>query len=50
MLEPFNSVLNVFDHRNPIISTLKYFALALQSNNFLLLRPSYYVLPVVKAI
>lgn len=49
-LEPFDSVLSVFDHRHPILSACQYLGLSLESRNPLLLRPSPLVLPAVDFI
>lgn len=40
----------MFDHRQPFLSSFAYLALALKSNNALLLRPSPQVLPSVEFI
>lgn len=49
-LEPFDCLLSVFDHRYPLLASVKYLGLALHSSNPLILRPNYYALPAIKAI
>jgi acyl-CoA reductase-like NAD-dependent aldehyde dehydrogenase len=48
--EPFDCLLSVFDHRYPLLASVKYLGLALHSSNPLVLRPNYYALPAVREI
>lgn len=49
-LQPFNNILVVYDHRFPVMSSLKYLTQCAIAGAGIILKPERYALPISKAI